>query len=371
MSEPKSLEQAIPQPPPPENGPPVLFMAGGTGGHVFPALACATALQKKGIPVHWLGTQSGLESYVIPNSKIPISYLSIKGVRGKRFLRWLTAPFTLLWSLIQAIIVLRKVRPRSVVGMGGFVSGPGGMAAWLLRIPLLVHEQNAIPGTTNRILARFATHVLEGFPDTFPAATKAISTGNPLRYDLLEINLPVPRVIHEPLRILVLGGSQGAQILNETVPAATAHLKRPVLVWHQVGRQAFSGAPEVDGERVMDYRVENFIDHMALAYAWADVVICRSGALTVSEVAHAALPSILIPFPYAIDDHQTANARVLANAQAAILLPQPELSPRKLAELLNGLQPERLQKMSIAAKSMSRPTAAQEVVQLCLAAARG
>jgi len=345
---------------------PVLFMAGGTGGHVFPALACATALQKQGIPVHWLGTRNGLESYVIPNSKIPISYLPVSGLRGKHIFSWLSAPFKLVWSLAKAMYVMRQLRPRVVIGMGGFVSGPGGLAAWLLRIPLLIHEQNAIPGTTNRLLSRLATEVLEGFPNTFSAKVNAVCTGNPLRYDLLEINLPLPRPIHEPLRVLVLGGSQGAQILNETLPAATAYLHRPVLIWHQVGRQKFSGPPPIDGERVKEYRVDAFIDQMALAYTWADVVICRSGALTVSEIAHAALPSILIPFPFAIDDHQTANARVLSEVGAAVLLPQTELSPATLAQLLNNLELPHLQQMSIAAKAVSRPAAAEQVIRRCL-----
>ncbi len=351
---------------------PVLFMAGGTGGHVFPALACATALQKQGVPVHWLGTRNGLESFVIPNAKIDISYLPVSGLRGKGLVHWLRAPFVILYSLALAIGILRKIKPRVVVGMGGFASGPGGLAAWILRIPLIIHEQNAIPGTTNRILARLANHVLEGFPHTFAQKFAARCTGNPLRYDLMELPVPVPRKAHSPLRVLVLGGSQGAAALNETVPAAMAHIRHPVLVWHQVGRQAFAGPPAIDGERVMDYKVDTFIDHMGLAYAWADVVICRSGALTVSEVAQMGLPSLLIPFPHATDDHQTRNASFLADHGAAIVLPQAQLSAQQLAYWLDELHthPERLGEMSVAARHCARPNAVQEIIELCLSPAR-
>lgn len=351
---------------------PILMMAGGTGGHVFPALAIAEALREQGISVSWLGTQQGLESQVVPQAGIDIHYIQISGVRGKNILSLLKAPFKITLAIWQAIQILRKQRPALVVGMGGFVTGPGGIAAWLLRIPLIIHEQNAVAGLTNRWLARFAHQVLEAFPNTFAARYRAIHTGNPLRAHIMALaSSPIPRPIHTPLRILVVGGSLGAKILNETVPQAVLQIQDDVEVWHQTGRQHFEVMREA--YPTVKAHVVPFIDDMAAAYSWADLVICRAGALTVSELAQASVASILVPYIHAVDDHQTRNAEFLAANGAAILLPQKELTPGKLATLLDEFihNPMRLQAMSVAAHHCATPTALSRIVDLCLKIAYG
>jgi len=346
---------------------PVLIMAGGTGGHVFPALAVATALIAQGVPVHWLGTRRGLESRIVPNAGISISYLQINGLRGNGWFGWLLAPFKIVLSIYQAGWVMARVQPGAVLGMGGFASGPGGIAAWLLGIPLLVHEQNAVAGLTNRVLARFAKVVMEAFPGTFPAKRRALSTGNPLRFDILSYQPPTPRPVHRPLHLLVVGGSLGAQALNMTVPQAVQHMREPVVLWHQTGRNPGNLVTREDKAD----RVEPFIEDMAAAYAWADLVVCRAGALTISELAQVGVAAILVPFPHAVDDHQTANAQFLVQAQAAILLPQPALNPLDLAALLDQLcaDPARLQAMAAAARGCARPDAVRVVAAQCLAQA--
>ncbi len=345
----------------------VLLMAGGTGGHVFPALACATALKAQGIPVHWLGTMQGLEAQVVPGAGIDISYISIGGLRGKGWLAKLLAPLRILLALYQAGWVLARVQPSVVLGMGGFASGPGGIAAWLLGVPLVIHEQNAVAGLTNKILVRFAKRALEAFPGAFAPTYQAIHTGNPLRYDILTLEPPSPRPIHYPFRLLVIGGSLGAQALNITVPQAVQQMRNPVQLWHQTGRN--STVLKREGH---EDRVEPFIEHMAAAYCWADLIVCRAGAMTISELAQVGVPAILIPFPHAVDDHQTANARFLVEAGAAILLPQTELTAEKLAQMIDELisQPTRLQAMSAAAQRCAKPNAVLDVVKQCLALTR-
>jgi UDP-N-acetylglucosamine--N-acetylmuramyl-(pentapeptide) pyrophosphoryl-undecaprenol N-acetylglucosamine transferase len=344
---------------------PILIMAGGTGGHVFPALAIAEVLRNQGITVYWLGTRLGLEARVVPAANIDIAYISINGIRGKGWFSLLAAPFKITLALWQSIRVLRTLRPTAVVGMGGFVTGPGGVAAWLLRIPLFIHEQNAIAGLTNRWLARLATTVMEAFPNTFPKNYQAVHTGNPLRTNILALSQE-PKTVHKSLRILIIGGSLGAKVLNETVPQALQQLQSNIEVWHQTGnahidvmRQAYDGAP-------FKARVAAFIEDMAAAYAWADMVICRAGAITVSELAQAGVASILVPYPYAVDDHQTHNARFLSENDAAILLPQTALSVEKLARLIKELynDPDRLTAMSAAARNCATPTALEKVVGL-------
>jgi UDP-N-acetylglucosamine--N-acetylmuramyl-(pentapeptide) pyrophosphoryl-undecaprenol N-acetylglucosamine transferase len=345
----------------------VLLMAGGTGGHVFPALAIAESLRGQGVPIHWLGTTQGLEARVVPQAGIPISHIKIGGLRGKGIWRKMAAPFSILFALIQALIVLRRLKPGLVVGMGGFVTGPGGLAAWLLRIPLIIHEQNALPGLTNRLLARLATRVLQAFPDTFPARYQAATTGNPLRPALLQADFPIPRAPHSPVRILIVGGSLGARFLNETVPPALRELKMPLAVRHQTGKGQAEKVRKAYANMAAD--TADFIDNMAEAYAWADLVICRAGALTVGELAQAGLPALLVPFPFAVDDHQTHNARFLSDAGAALLLPQSELDAGKLAAILNELlaDPARLSAMSLAAKGQARPEALRQISEICLA----
>lgn len=356
------------------NGRPLLITAGGTGGHVFPALAVAECLRSRGVPVVWLGTRRGLEARLVPAAGIPIEWLEVTGLRGHGWKRRLMAPFMLLRALWQSLAVLRRIRPRAVLGMGGFVSGPGGVAARLLRIPLVIHEQNALAGMTNRWLARwFATRVLAGFPDTFPQAEVV---GNPVRPAIAGLADPAERFAgrNRVGRLLVLGGSQGARALNETLPTALALMpaeQRPQ-VWHQSGAEGEAMTREGYSTVGLKARVEPFIEDMALAYGWADLVVCRAGALTVAELAAAGLGAVLVPYPYAVDDHQTANARFLVDAGAALLLPQPELSPERLADILSELctDRERLLSMATAARSRARPDAAERLATRCLEVAR-
>jgi UDP-N-acetylglucosamine--N-acetylmuramyl-(pentapeptide) pyrophosphoryl-undecaprenol N-acetylglucosamine transferase len=351
----------------------VVVMAGGTGGHVFPALAVADELRSRGVEVSWLGTRQGLEAEVVPRAGFPIDYIQVTGLRGKGGLSWLAAPLRLVVALSQGLRVMRRRHPAAVLGMGGFVTGPGGLAAWLLRRPLLIHEQNARAGLTNRLLAPLARRVMEAFPGTFAAG--AMHTGNPLRREFLQHALAEPLSAEHtgPLRLLIVGGSLGAARLNEVVPQALAALPaeaRPE-VWHQAGKRNIDTAQANYAEQGVDARVEPFIEDMAAAYAWADVVLCRAGAMTVAEVAAAGVPSILVPYPFAVDDHQTANARYLADHQAALLLPQPQLSVERLVEILRELTPAALARMADAARRLAMLDATQRVADECLALAQG
>ena len=357
-----------------DNRRPVLIMAGGTGGHVFPALAVAQELTALGVPVSWLGTRQGLEARVIPEAGYPLSTIRVSALRGKGLLRKLLAPLMLALALWQTLIVFLRLRPAAVLGMGGFVAGPGGVTAWLLRRPLLIHEQNAIPGRTNRLLAPLACRVMEGFPGSLPAAHHAIATGNPVRAGISAVPAPEQRFAErtDTLRLLVVGGSLGAQVLNETVPQALVRLPestRPQ-IYHQTGVAGLEAVQAGYRGVVNHARVEAFIQDMAAAYAWADLVVCRAGALTVAELAAAGVASVLVPFPYAVDDHQTANANYLVTAGAAILVPQTEFSAASLAALLArfGGRRDALLEMGCAARTLARPDAARQVAGLCLEA---
>ncbi len=347
---------------------PVLIMAGGTGGHVFPALAVAEQLRQQGWPVEWLGTQAGLEARVVPPTGIPVHWIRVKGLRGKGKFRQLLAPFMLLWAMVQAVVVMLRVRPSAVLGMGGFATGPGGVVAWILRRPLLIHEQNSVAGLTNRWLARLARPVLEAFPGSLPGA---MHTGNPVRAEIAQLPVHVPEISNRRPRLLVIGGSLGAAVLNETVPAALALLeetRRPE-VWHQTGLKLIDAARETYASAQVDVRLDAFIDDMAQAYQWADLVLCRAGAMTIAELAAAGVASILVPYPHAVDDHQTANAQYLVDAGAARLLPQSEMTPERLGDELALLgQPERLVAMAGHARERAMPDAAQQVAAQCIRA---
>jgi UDP-N-acetylglucosamine--N-acetylmuramyl-(pentapeptide) pyrophosphoryl-undecaprenol N-acetylglucosamine transferase len=351
----------------------VVIMAGGTGGHVFPALAVADRLRAQGCQVSWMGTRAGLEARLVPAAGIPMDWIDAVAVRGKHWLHRLTLPWRLLRACWQAGWVLWRRKPDVVLGMGGFVAAPGGLMARLLGCPLVVHEQNRVPGTTNRFLARWARVVLEAFPDSFPPAVGARCTGNPLRAAIAD--LPARSRFAEdsaPLCLLVLGGSQGAKALNEVLPAAVAAAGVPLEVWHQTGTAAQTEVQQRYAEQGLQARVDAFIDDMAAAYAWADVAVCRSGAMTVSELCAAGLPAFLVPFPHAIDDHQTANARYLAEAGAAWVMPQAQWSAAGLAEELRRLhgQRELLPAMAARARALAKPDAAGEVAAICLQEAR-
>ncbi len=352
-------------------------MAGGTGGHVYPALAVADRLRAAGVEVSWLGTRRGLEARVVPAADIALHFISISGLRGKGVATLAAAPFRLAWALLQSLAVVHRIRPDAVLGMGGFVAGPGGLAAWLLRRPLVIHEQNAVGGLTNRLLARLAGLVLTAFPASLPTSAPTRHTGNPVRRELLGAYPPEQRLAGraDALHLLVLGGSQGARSLNEVVPAALASLgpDQRVSVWHQAGPLHLEQARRAYAEAGAEGKLVDYIEDMAGAYAWADLVLCRSGAMTVAELCAVGVASILVPFPYAVDDHQTHNARFLADAGAAVLVSQSEFKPNLLRRLLTelGASRRRLLQMATAARALAMPEAAQRVADCCLEVAHG
>ena len=348
----------------------VLIMAGGTGGHVFPGLAVAEALKRQETNSVWLGSSNSFESKTVPEHGLAFHALDVSGVRGKSWRTQLAAPWMLARSVMQAISVLRRVRPRAAVSFGGFAAGPGGLAARLLGIPLLVHEQNRIPGLTNRVLARFARQVLCGFPDSFNTG-KSVFVGNPVRTEISALAPPEQRYggREGPLRVLCLGGSLGAKALNELIPQALAMLdatQRP-LIRHQAGK-AHLAAAKANYEKVgLDPEsVVPFITDMAEAYGWADLVICRAGALTVAELACAGVGSILVPFPFAVDDHQSANARWLAQAGAALLIQQSELGAEQLAQQFRRTTRAHCLAQAKAARALAKADAAERCATIIL-----
>jgi UDP-N-acetylglucosamine--N-acetylmuramyl-(pentapeptide) pyrophosphoryl-undecaprenol N-acetylglucosamine transferase len=355
---------------------PVLIMAGGTGGHVFPALAVADELRLRGIPVVWLGTRAGIESRLVPQAGYPIEWMSITGLRGKNTLTLLLAPVRLLIACWQALCVLFRRKPCVVLGMGGFASGPGGLMAWLIRKPLLVHEQNAIPGLTNKVLARLATVVLQAFPAVFK---QAITTGNPVRQSICEIMEPEKRAARHQaqqrqanLRLLVIGGSLGAVKLNEIIPQALAKIdktQRPQVI-HQTGLKNIESAKDFYSDAGVEAKIEAFIDDMPSVYEWADLVICRAGAMTVFELAAAGIASILVPYPYAVDDHQTHNAYYLEKSGAAIIKQQDELTTDWLVDVISDFSANRkkLLDMAVAARKLAIPDSAKTIADACLSA---
>ncbi len=352
-----------------------LVAAGGTGGHVYPALAVARALQERGHRVEWAGTERDLEARVVPAAGIPLHTLSTRGVRGKNLWQTLVGMVLLLWSLVQALLLLRRVKPDVVVGMGGYVTGPVGLMAWLLRRPLLIQEQNAVAGTTNRLLAPLARRIVAGFPGAFKDRDDVLELGNPLRAELMVAAGEHPWQYHgeRPLRMLVAGGSLGARPINDLLPGVVRSLLKEcgndaLQVWHQTGAAQEDAVRQAYGQYLdKGVRVAPFIDDMAAAYAWADLVLCRAGALTVAELAVMGRPALLIPLPHAIDDHQTRNARALTDAGGGLLLRQSEISAASLQQILQGYldNPQRLAAMARAAKSAGRPEATRQVADCC------
>jgi UDP-N-acetylglucosamine--N-acetylmuramyl-(pentapeptide) pyrophosphoryl-undecaprenol N-acetylglucosamine transferase len=355
---------------------PVLIMAGGTGGHVFPALALARMLREQSRDVVWLGTRRGIEARVVPAEGFPVEWLSIGGLRGKGALTLLLAPVRLARALFEALSVMRRHRPVVVVGLGGFVSGPGGVAAWLCRRPLVVHEQNAVAGLTNRWLSRIARTVLTAFPGVFPVKIGAIEIGNPVRGDIAALPLPDERFAARggAVRILVVGGSLGAARLNQSLPTAFASLLRSgtaLEVRHQAGERHIEAARGAYAAAQVSAEVTPFIADMAEAYAWADLVVCRAGALTISELAAAGVGALLVPYPHAVDDHQTRNAAVLVDAGAARCVADHELTPDRAISELTSLCADRarLVSMARAARRLARPEATADLMRHSLAAA--
>ncbi|MDP0562304.1 MAG: undecaprenyldiphospho-muramoylpentapeptide beta-N-acetylglucosaminyltransferase [Candidatus Endonucleobacter sp. (ex Gigantidas childressi)] len=352
----------------------IVIMAGGTGGHIFPALAIADELRGRGCHIHWLGTPDSMEADLVPKHGFDISFIPVTGLRGKKMSFLIKAPWRLGVSLLKAIKIFRQQKPVCVLGMGGYVTGPGGIAAKLLSIPLVIHEQNSVAGLTNRLLSRIASRVLEGFPGAFSCrcnGVKVFTTGNPVRPSICQQGT---YKVGRPLRLLVLGGSMGAVAINKLIPAVFSRNQGKFDIWHQTGRdnikECLDARNELNVEDEQFYRVEPFIDDMANAYGWADVVLCRSGALTVSELAYAGRPSILIPYPYAVDDHQTVNGRYLVDQGAALMISQQQLEVGALITLLLDLDKDsvRLESMAAAAKAVGKTQAVQTIADHCLEA---
>ncbi len=350
----------------------LLVMAGGTGGHIFPGIAVADCLHARGWKVVWLGNPEGMEARIVPEHGYELAPLRFAALRGKGLVRKLLLPVNLLRGFWQALGVLRRIRPDVVLGMGGYVTFPGGMMAALVGRPLVLHEQNSVAGLANRVLAGVADRVLAGFPGVLE---KAGWVGNPVRADIAAVPPPARRFADRsgPLRLLVVGGSLGAAALNDVVPRALALIppERRPLVTHQAGAKQIDAlraayvAAGVEGELLP------FIDDMAARYAEADLVICRAGALTVAELAAVGVASLLVPFPHAVDDHQTGNARFLADREAAFLLPQHELDAEKLAGILTSLERTRLLEMAEKARALAKPQAAEAVAKACEQLAAG
>jgi UDP-N-acetylglucosamine--N-acetylmuramyl-(pentapeptide) pyrophosphoryl-undecaprenol N-acetylglucosamine transferase len=348
---------------------PVLIMAGGTGGHIFPGLAVAECLRAQGVPVVWLGAVGGMESKVVPAHAIELHSVAVGGLRGKGWRTRALAPLMLLRALFASITILQKIKPRSVLSMGGYVAGPGGLAAWLLRRPLLVHEQNRVAGFTNRRLAGMARRVLTGFADALPNAEWV---GNPVRASIASLADPAQRIgtRSDTPRLLVLGGSLGARALNLSVPQALAQLPmadRPQVL-HQCGSRGLDEARDAYAKAGVDAQVVAFIDDMAGSYGWADLAVCRAGALTLAELTAAGLGAVLVPYPHAVDDHQTHNAEALVAVGAAELIQERDLDAQQLAQRLATLLHDRARvtAMAVAARTLAKPDAAQVIARACM-----
>lgn len=349
----------------------ILIMAGGTGGHIFPALAVADVLRAQGWRVIWLGAPNSMETELVPKHGYEMALVEFSGLRGKGLMKKLLLPFTLSVALIQSALVFLQCRPSVVLGMGGYITFPGGIMAALFRCPLVIHEQNSVAGLSNRVLARFAKRVLSGFPKVLPEAEWC---GNPVRADIAA--LPDPQQRYQArsgkLNVLVLGGSLGAQAINKCVPQALALLpeeSRPDVL-HQSGSRHLESVQAAYSQVGIHAEIRPFLDDMAFFYDQSDLVICRAGALTVAELAAAGLASILIPFPHAVDDHQTGNAHFLSDRGAAILLPQKDMKPQHLADLLKDMTHERALEMAQAARAAAQPAAAQRVAEICAESAK-
>ena len=353
--------------------PHILMMAAGTGGHVFPALAVSEELAQRGAVIHWLGTPNGMENGLVKPLNYPFHAIDMQGLRGKGIGRLLKLPVTLLSATMAAMKVIRSNQIDMVVGFGGYVTAPGGIAARMTGTPLIIHEQNAIAGMSNRYLAKMANKVLQAFEDTFAhsqTSPKLETVGNPVRNTITGVAAPTERYdIHDdsPLRLLVVGGSLGAQVLNDNVPKALALIDKPFAVRHQCGRNNESATQAAyDNEDLSRHstQVQPFIDNMAAAYNWADVIVCRAGALTVTEIQNVGIPAIFVPLPHAVDDHQTANARTLTEHGAAILLPQSELTPERLRAELAVLDRARCLEMAEKGHALANRSATEQVADI-------
>ncbi|MDX2164705.1 MAG: undecaprenyldiphospho-muramoylpentapeptide beta-N-acetylglucosaminyltransferase [Gammaproteobacteria bacterium] len=338
----------------------VLIMAGGTGGHIFPGIALANAFKAKNIGVFWLGNQSSMESNLVPQHNIPFYSISINPLRGKGFIQKFKFPLNLLRAIFQAKKIIKQLKPDIIISMGGYVAGPGGLAAKLCRIPLVIHEQNSIAGMTNKFLAKFASHIYTGFPDVFKNGN---FVGNPVRSDIEKV--PVKNLLpSEEINIFVVGGSRGAKILNDIIPEAVKLLPSEIKlnIFHQTGENGLAMYGSSSAE------VSPFVNNMAEKYHWADIVICRAGALTIAEITSVGIPAILIPYPHAVDDHQTTNANYLVQHNAAVLLPQTQLTPQKLSEVLVNLITDDQKRLAMAkaSRELRKEKVAEKIVDFIL-----
>jgi len=351
------------------NGP-VMIMAGGTGGHVYPALAVADELKQRGVPVVWMGTKKGIEARLVPEAGIEVDWLGMSGLRGKGIFTLLLAPIKIAMACYQAINIIRKRKPSVILGMGGFVSAPGGVMAWLTRVPLLIHEQNAVPGMSNRILSKLANKVMQAFPNSFK--NKAEHVGNPVRRSITSLSSPQQRNKERDgaLRVLVFGGSLGAARLNEIVPQACANILKTseLQIKHQAGPGNFDQTRLNYAQLRVKVEVLEYIDNMEAMYAWADLVICRAGAMTISELAAAGVASVLVPYPFAVDDHQTFNAKYLSDAGAAVLIKQDDLNVDNLVNVLKNMSREKTLEMANIARKLGMPESTKLVAEACLLA---
>lgn len=355
----------------------VLIMAGGTGGHVFPALAVAEELKNRAVDVFWMGTERGIEAKLVPAAGIPLNFIQVQGLRGNGLVGWLLAPFKLLKAVYEAVVVINRIKPDVVLGLGGFASGPGGVAAKLKAKPLAIHEQNAIPGLTNKLLARIAQRVMTGFPNSFSQKIQAEWVGNPVRTSIEKLADPQTRYQERDgkLRLLVLGGSLGARALNTFIPQALALLDEQQCpqVKHQCGAKHIEDCQQTYQAAGVEAEIVAFIDDMAASYAWADLVICRAGALTVAEIAAAGVAALFVPYPYAVDDHQTQNANALVDAGAARLIQESDLTVTSFATEIEQLVSDRnlLMTMANKARGQAKTGTAQQVANICLEVAHG
>jgi len=378
----------------------VLMMAGGTGGHIFPALAIAEEMRQRHLQIIWLGTRNGMENRLVPENNYPIEYIDITGLRGKGLFSLLSIPYKLSRALIQTFLIFRRIKPDLTVGMGGFVSGPGGLVSWIMGKPLVIHEQNAVSGLSNNLLSIIAQQCLCAFPDAYRGFftaklfkrtkenTHCKVTGNPFRKEILALNEhrnKKPNKAIETIKVLIIGGSLGAQKINEIVPQAIQKLQtkaaknnkefyKNIEVKHQCGKGKAEQVKSIisgeffqqQAEIKINYQVEEFISDMAEVYHWADLIICRSGALTISEIAVVGIASVLIPFPYAVDDHQTENAKYLSANQAAFLMPENKLTVTSLTQIIEQCSPEKLDDMAAKAKKLAKPNATIDATKHCL-----
>ncbi len=363
--------------------PHILMMAAGTGGHVFPALAVAEELTKRGAVIHWLGTPKGMENDLVRPTGYTFHAIDMQGLRGNGIARLLKAPMTLLTATLSVMNIIKNNHIDAVVGFGGYVTAPGGIGAKLCHKPIIIHEQNAIAGMSNHYLSKIADKVLQAFDNTFKEipASKLVTVGNPVRQAIVNIAPPAQRINPadtSPLKLLVVGGSLGAKGLNDTIAPTLALLEKQAQndphvarwqVYHQCGKNNLPDTQAVYQKanlQTTQYEVKPFIDDMAAAYAWADVIVCRAGALTVTEIANVGLPAIFIPLPHAVDDHQTANARLLESRQAGFLLPQKDLTAESLKQILMNLNRETCLSMANKAKALANPTSSQQVADVVM-----